>query len=130
MDSGLPLVQARDQPGDHLGDDFELSSQVRSRVLFDKPFPKSKFQKWDAFLRRAPSDCEEILSVGLCEPAVALGDVRGDRQGRPVQLIGQEVVPAGETFGQRCNLIDEVDCLLIHVQVLEHEGHRAVPLSR
>jgi len=40
-------------------------------------------------------------------------------------LINQKPVPAWEAFGQRGNLIRQVDGLLVDLKLLEHESHDA-----
>jgi len=52
--------------------------------------PGGQFEQGDALLNAPAGDAEEVLSVGLGESPVALGDVCRDGQGGTVELVGEE----------------------------------------
>ena len=83
-----------------------------------------QFKEWDAFVDGAAGDAEEVFAVGLCEAAVAFGDVGGDGRGGAVELVSEEAVAAGEIFGSQADLVCEIDGLLVDDEFLEREGHR------
>ena len=55
--------------------------------LLNQSLSTSQLQQWDAFLRRTACDMEEVLSVGLDEATVSLGEVGADGYARAVELI-------------------------------------------
>ena len=63
------------------------------------------------------------LLVGSESP-VALGEVGGDRQRSPVQLVDEEAITSGELFGESGHVIGQLHGLLADLELLEHEGHR------
>jgi hypothetical protein len=81
------------------------------------------FQQGNAFLYRPACDREEVLAVGLREPAVAFGQVRGDGERRAVQLVREEIVAAREGFAEGRDFGGESDRLLVDLQFLKQEGH-------
>jgi len=80
-----------------------------------------QFEQWDAFLHGVAVDAEEVLAVGLCEAAVAFGDVGGNRKGGAVQLISEEAIAAGEVFGTPADWVCEINGLLVDDQFLERD---------
>ena len=121
--STVSLVEAVDQAGEHLGDDFEPLFESKSCWACDQRAPPRDLQERHTFLGRAAPDREEVAAIGFREAAVSLGKVCGDREGGAIQLIDEESVTAWETLGHGSDLVCEVDGLLIDVDLLEHEGH-------
>lgn len=63
---------------------------------------------------------------GWLVPNFPMGrEIRGDREGGAVDLVGEEEVAAGEAFSQRANHIRKGDRLLIDLEFFEGEGHAA-----
>ncbi len=110
--SDLAILDAFDQPADHLADHLKLGSQRRVTVTFYQPLPTSQFQQRDALLRRSPCDRKEVLPVGLGKATVALSEVGADGYGRTVELICEKVVSAWEVLCRRYDLVGEIDSLL------------------
>ena len=75
---GVSFVQAGNQAADHLGDHFYPLSQIETGRFGHKVLAKCEFHKRHALLSRRAGDDEEILPVGLCESAVAFGQIRRD----------------------------------------------------
>jgi len=75
--------------------------------------PQGKLQERNAFLHRAPRDAEKVSAVGFGEATVSFGDVGGDREGGPVELISQKAVSAREAFGSGTDFVGEVDGPLV-----------------
>jgi hypothetical protein len=129
--SGLPLIHAGNPATDHLGDDFYPLTQFETGRFGQELPAKGEFHKGHAFLSRCAGDNEEILPIGLGESAIALGDIRGNRQRGAVQLIGEEIMAAREGLGESGDFFGEIQGLLIDRQIFEHEGHeRAYRMSR
>lgn len=90
-------------------------------LRWEETSPSRKLQQRHTFLNGPPGDPEEVPPIGLGKPAIALGDVGGDRERRPVQLVRQKAVSARELVGQCANMIGEVNGLLVDEQFFETE---------
>ncbi len=66
------------------------------------------------------------LPVGLCEPPIALCEVRRDGQCGPVDLVDQEVIAARKILGACGNLVGEIYGLLADLKILEHESRDGI----
>jgi len=64
--------------------------------------------------------------VGPGKPAVAFGEVGGDRNNRAIELIGKEIKSSGERSGQRNNVVSESNGFLINPEVFKEEGRIAI----
>ena len=54
-----------------------------------------------------------------------IAEARRVPQGSAVESVNEKGVAATKRFGQRNNLLGEIDGLLIDRKILEHEGHAA-----
>src|SRR5690348_1258267 len=95
------------------------------QCLADQGFPTRKFQKWNAFLGGTSGDDKEVAAVALRESTITFSKIRRDRQRCSVQLVGEEVIAAGNGLSQCYNMFGEIDGLLIDRQIFEHECHAA-----
>ena len=126
--SSFSVFQALYQTGDHLGDLLQVGFELLMDFRRDEVPPAGQFEKGNTFLYAASGDAEEVFSVRFREPAVAFGDVRGDGQRCPVQLVGQEVEAPWETACDFCNPISQIYGLLVDDEFFECEGHFRFPL--
>ena len=116
-------VQPFDEAGEHPGDLFEVGLELPVLGRLKEFLAAGQLKQRNALLHAAAGDAEEVLPVGLGEAAVAFGDVGGDGQGGPVELVGQEEVTSREALGQRADGVGESDGLLVDLELLEGEGH-------
>jgi hypothetical protein len=123
--SDFPFIQTVDEAADHLGNYFKLFAQSGVPGFVDKATPPSHLQQRYTFLGRSARNYEEVAAVGLGETPVAFGQIRGDGQGGPIQLIYEEVVTARKPLSECRDTVCQIDGLLVDLQVLEHEGHGA-----
>jgi hypothetical protein len=67
----------------------------------------------------------------LEKPPVTFGDVRRDRQGCTVELVGQEEVATRKALRERAAGVGKRDGFLINDQLLEGERHGGmIPAER
>jgi len=114
--SGPSSLQATNQTSDHFGHAFEILSEGGLKLITDQAALAADLEQWHALLNRCACDRKEMFAVRLCKTPVALSDVSGDRQRRPVELIRQEAVPSREPSRQGSNSLGEVHCLLINLR--------------
>jgi hypothetical protein len=122
------------------------SARRRSTSRGSDPF--STWIARNAFLHRASGNGEKVPTVGLCESAVAFGqigsdresgaiqlvdceaaisfgDVGRDRESGPIQLVNKKAVTTLEPLGVGADLIGEVQGLLVDQEFLEIERRGA-----
>jgi len=121
--SDFPLVQPVNEAGEHPGNLLKIGLELLVPGRLKQLLSGGQFEQRNALLHAAAGDAEEVLSVGLGESAVAFGDVGGDGQGRAIELVGQEEVPARKAFRQRADGIGEGHGFLIDDQLFKDEGH-------
>ena len=124
--SNLAVVEAVDQAGEHAGNLFQLRLELGMQWGRDEAPALRDLQQRHAFLSRTAGDRKEVLSVRLGESAISLGQICGNRQRRPVELVDEEVVTTGELLRLRSHTVSEIDGLLIDLQVFEHECHERI----
>lgn len=66
-------------------------------------------------------------AVGIGKAPVAFGNVGGNRNRGPVELIDKESVAPGKLRSRETDRLGEVDCLLIDDELLESECHEPGP---
>jgi hypothetical protein len=123
--SNRSILEPLNEAAQHASDFFELGLE---ELVVGRRYELAsvrQFQERHAFLQRSPCDAEEMLSFPFGESAVSFGDVCGNRQCRPVQLIRKIAIPTGERLGTRSGLVREINGSLINEELLEGESHRA-----
>ncbi len=123
----LAAVESRNQTGQHASDFFELGLEACMASIRHQLASPSKLKKGHTFLRKAPSDPEEISSVACGEAAVAFGEVSGNRQRGAIELIDREPITAREGLGKGADRFGEIDGFLVDEEFLEHEGQGQTP---
>ena len=91
--------------------------------IIEQSSPSCDFQQWNALLHGTTGNCEEVLSNRIRKPAVALSQIRRNRQCRAIKLIGQKAEATRKALSEQGNRVSQRYSLLVDLQILEHEGH-------
>ena len=128
--SDFPIIQSLDQARKHPGDFLQPRLEFAVILHRQQLASQTQFQERNAVLDRTTGDAKEVLAVGSRESAVALGDVRGNRQCGSVELVDEKAVAARKLLCLLTNLIGEIDRLLVDDELFESERHEPSPRFR